>query len=154
MTLPAKLGRLLEGLDLVSDRAERVQALIEIADRFRGVPAEVAQRPYPRERLVPHCESEAYFWARRLAGGRLAFHFAVENPQGISAKALAVILEESLSGEPLEEVVRVPLDLPYGVFGAELSMGKSMGLLGMVAMVKQAAAQGLQPGAAGLEEGA
>ncbi|MGH9464200.1 MAG: SufE family protein [Thermoanaerobaculia bacterium] len=140
----SKLQRLLDGLRLLPDRGERIQLLIEIADRFRGVPAEVAARPYPAERLVPHCESEAYFWARDLPGGRLRFHFAVENPQGISAKAMAVILDETLSAEPLEEVARVPLDVPYEIFGRELSMGKTMGLLGMVGLVKQAAAQRLR----------
>ena len=34
-----------------------------------------------------------------------------------------------------EEVVRVPPDVVYRIFGRELSMGKSMGLMGMVAMV-------------------
>jgi cysteine desulfuration protein SufE len=142
--LPPKLQRLLDGLRLLPDRGERIETLIEIADRFRVVPLDVATRPYPAERLVPHCESEAYFWARELPDGRLRFHFAVENPQGISAKAMAVILDETLSAEPLEEVVQVPLDLPYEIFGRELSMGKTMGLLGMVGLVKQAAAERLR----------
>ncbi len=140
--LPLKLQRMLDGLRRIADRGDRIQLLIEIADRFRDVPSEVARRPYPPQRLVPHCESEAYFWATDLPGGRQRYRFAVENPQGISAKALAVILDETLSGEPPEEVVRVPIELPYEIFGRELSMGKSMGLLGMVALVKQAAAAG------------
>jgi cysteine desulfuration protein SufE len=63
----------------------------------------------------------------------------VENPQGISARAMAVILDETLSGAPLTEVSQVGNDLPYEIFGTELSMGKSMGLDGMVAMVRAAA---------------
>ena len=59
----------------------------------------------------------------------------MENPQGISAKSLAVILDEGLSGQPLDQVAAVPQDLVYRVFGRELSMGKSMGLMGMVSMV-------------------
>jgi cysteine desulfuration protein SufE len=135
---------LLEALELAPDRGERIELLIGLADRFRELPSAVATRPYPHERLVPHCESEAYFWACDLPDGRQRYRFAVENPQGISAKAMAVILDETLSGEPLDAVARVPLDLPYTIFGNELSMGKSMGLLGMVGMVKQAAVDRLR----------
>ncbi len=141
--LPPKLQRLLEDLRRIEDRTDRIQLLIDVADRFRAVPAELATRPYPPERLVPHCESEAYFWATPLPGGRQRYRFAVENPQGISAKAMAVILDETLSGEPLEAVATVPMELPYEIFGRELSMGKSMGLLGMVGLVKHAAAERL-----------
>jgi cysteine desulfuration protein SufE len=59
----------------------------------------------------------------------------VENPQGISAKAMAVILDETLSGAPPEQVAEVSPEIVYQVFGRELSMGKSMGLMSMVGMV-------------------
>lgn len=140
---PEKLGRFLETLRLVEDRDDRIELLIGVADRYRGVPAEVASRPYPTERLVPDCESEAYFWAEDRPDGSLQLHFAVENPQGISARAMAVILDETLSGEPLEELAGLSTDIPYEIFGRELSMGKSMGLMGMVAMVQRAAKQRL-----------
>lgn len=133
--LPPKLSETLELLDLVPDRAERIQLLIDIADRFEEVPSRIARRPFPAEHLVPACESEAYIWAEERRDGTLDFHFAVENPQGISAKSLAVILDEGLSGAPLEQVAAVPQDLVYRVFGRELSMGKSMGLMGMVSMI-------------------
>jgi len=60
--------------------------------------------------------------------------FAVENPQGISAKALAVILDEGLSGEPPETIAGVSPDIVTTIFDRELSMGKSLGLMGMVHM--------------------
>jgi len=96
---------------------EFLELLIGIADRFREVPAEIARRPFPTENLVPHCESQAYFWPEDRSDGTLGLHFAVENPQGVSARAMAVILDESLSGELLEEVVGVEDDLPYEIFG-------------------------------------
>lgn len=137
--LPEKLERLAGVFDLVPDRQERISMLMEIADRFQEVPAEVAARPFPEEHRVPACESEAFLWAKPQEDGTLKLYFAVENPQGISAKAMAVILDETLSGAPPEEVARVPRDLPYRFFGNELSMGKSMGLMGMVAMVQASA---------------
>jgi len=144
---PAKLARTLETLKSVSDRGERIQLLIDIADRFREVPPQIARRPFPEENRVPACESEAYVWGEARPDGALDYHFAVENPQGISAKALAVLLGDTLSGAPPEQVAAVPQDIVYEVFGNELSMGKSMGLMGMVSMVanlarKQLAARG------------
>jgi cysteine desulfuration protein SufE len=137
--LPAKLARLVDAFALMPDRSERIQALIGIAERFRPVPESVAQRPYPEEAKVPACESEAYLFHKPQDDGTLKLHFAVENPQGISAQAMAVILDETLSGAPLAQVARVPRDLPYKLFGNELSMGKSMGLMSMVAMAQAAA---------------
>jgi cysteine desulfuration protein SufE len=142
--LPERLAELLDTLALVPDRADRIQLLIDVADRFREVPPRLATRPFPDENRVPACESQAYVWAEPRADGRLDFHFAVENPQGISAKALAVILDETLSGAPLPQVAEVPHDIVYGIFGDELSMGKSMGLMGMVSMVRNAARKRLQ----------
>jgi cysteine desulfuration protein SufE len=143
--LPPKLAETVELLALLPGRDDRIQALIDVAERFRDVPERVARRPFPAETKVPACESEAYVWAEPLADGALRFHFAVENPQGISAKALAVILDETLSGAAPAEVAAVPVDVVYRIFGSELSMGKSMGLTSMVAMVKEAARRaGLQ----------
>jgi cysteine desulfuration protein SufE len=141
--LPEKLREFLDTLRTVTDRSDRIELLIGIADRFQEVPAEIASRPFPRERQIPHCESEAYVWPMDRPDGTLKLYFAVENPQGISARAMAVILDESLSGAPLEEVVHVADDLPFEIFGRELSMGKSMGLNGMVAMVSAAARERL-----------
>jgi cysteine desulfuration protein SufE len=137
-SLPDRLDRLLSQLEGLN-RDSRIQTLIDTAARFRPVPARVAVRPYPADHRVPGCESEAYIWAEPNGDGTLTFHFAVENPQGISAMALAVILSESLSGVPLDEVMAVSADIVYRIFGRELSMGKSLGLMGVVNMVRAAA---------------
>ena len=133
--IPEKLADTLDALAMIPDRNERIQLLIDIAGKFQEVPPQVATRPFPEENRVPACESEAFVWAQRRPDGGLDFHFAVENPQGISAKAMAVILKDNLSGQPLDQVAAVPQDVVYQVFGKELSMGKSMGLMGMVGMV-------------------
>ncbi len=133
---PGPLHRFLHDLRLVTDRSDRIDLLIGVADRFREVPESVAHRPFSCENRVPHCESEAYVWAQERPDETLKFYFAIENPQGISAKAMAVILDETLSGQPTGQVAQVPGDLPLEIFGNELSMGKSMGLMSMVAMVQ------------------
>ena len=142
--LPEKLTQTIEALSLVSDRAERIQTLIDLAERFHEVPPEIARRPFSSLNEVPACESEAYVFKERRPDGTLAFHFAVENPQGVSAKALAVILEGALSGAPTEQVAAVEPDIVYKIFGPELSMGKSMGLMSMVGMVQAEAKKALE----------
>ena len=74
--------------------------LLDYAERFKEVPPEVATRPFDKSHLVPQCESEAYAWAVPQPDGTLKLHFAVENPSGVSAKALAAILDKTLSGLP------------------------------------------------------
>ena len=142
--LPVEIGELGELDELVSelsglDRAGRIEALIALAEGYREVPARIAVRPFPEQNKVPACESQAYVFAEPRPDGRLDFHFAVENPQGISAKALAAILARTLSGVALDAVARVPVEVVEQLFGRELSMGKSLGLSGMLLGVQREA---------------
>ncbi|MBA3725654.1 MAG: SufE family protein [Armatimonadetes bacterium] len=121
------------------DRQDRIEALISIADRFQAVPTEVASRPFDEGARVPGCESEAFIWVMDQPDGSLKYYFAVENPQGISAKALASILDEALPEMSLSEIASLSDDIVFEIFGNELSMGKTMGLTGMINMVRSAA---------------
>lgn len=134
--LPTRLQEQLDDLAMFADRTERIQALIGIAETFKNPgPDEVPRTPETR---VPGCESEVFLHTAPDGNG-LRFRYAVDNPQGISAMALAAILGEGLSSAPLEQVGGVPDDLIYTIFGKELSMGKSMGLINMLRMAKAAA---------------
>ena len=121
---------------MFDDPTDRSNLLISYADAFREVPPEVAARPFARTHLIPQCESEAYAWAISRPDGTLTLHFAVENPSGISAKALATILDKTLSGLPAEEVATVTPDLVERVFRQNISMGKGLGLMSMVLAVR------------------
>ena len=101
--LPDRLQRLVSTLESL-EREDRIEILIEAAGQFTPVPERIARRPFAAEHRVPGCESEAYVWSEAGPADTLSFHFAVENPQGISAMALAEILRSSLSGAPLDEV--------------------------------------------------
>jgi cysteine desulfuration protein SufE len=146
--LPPLLEELVEDFKFV-DRQERAEMLIEFADEFPSVavPERVATRPYPQENHVTRCESDAYVWAEDAPGGTQKYWFAVENPQGLSAKAWAVIMERALSGRPLEEVASVSPDVIFDLFGKELSMGKGQGLMGMLDHVTSAARRKLRSAA-------
>jgi len=136
MSVPARLEELLETFALFSDPADRSNLLIGFADRFKEVPPAVAQRPFDKSHQVPQCESDAYVWAISQPDGTLRFYFAVENPSGISAKALAAILDQTLSGLTPQEIAQVSPDIVERIFRQNLSMGKGMGLMSMVMAVK------------------
>ena len=143
--IPAPLESVLEDFAFV-DRAERAELLIEAADRFEEVPPTIATRPFPEENHVQRCESEAYVWAEDRPDGTLKFHFAVENPQGLSAKSWGVIMDETLSGQPLAEVAAVSPEVVFAIYGKDLSMGKGQGLMGMLSHVTHAAKERLATG--------
>ncbi len=136
---PEKLKEVLADFSFVTDRSDRAELLIDFADRFEKAPAWIATPPYPDDRRVPFCESEAYIWSTAQPDGTLKFYFAVENPQGLSAKAMAVILDETLSGAPVPQVAQVTPDIVLKLFGSDISMGKGQGLMAMVAAVQAAA---------------
>lgn len=133
---PEKLQALLDAFAGVTDTHERTQLLLDYARRFKEVPPEVATRPFAREHLVPHCESEAYVWAVPNPDGTLALHFAVENPSGISAKALGAMLQRTLSGLPAADIARVDPEIVERLFRQNISMGKGLGLMSMVGAVQ------------------
>ena len=140
----SKLQALLDLFAEYPDQAERTQLLLDYADKFKDVPAAVATRPFDKAALVPHCESEAYVWAVPNGDGTLKLHFAVENPSGVSAKALAAMLDRTLSGLPPEEIAKVDPEIVERIFRQNISMGKGMGLMSMVQRVQALARRALQ----------
>lgn len=132
---PPKLQETLEDFSFITNRTDRSDYLIDLADRFERVPESVATKPYDEDHRVPGCESEAFVWALEQDDGTLTYHFDVLNPQGLSAMAMAVILGESCSGVPLEQVAAIQSDIVFDLFGKDISMGKGHGLMGIVNMV-------------------
>ena len=123
-----ELTQLFEGLE---DRELRAELLIETGDRFVEVPAAIATRPYPLSHQVPACQSDVYLWAHRTATG-IALEFAVVNPQGISARAMAVILKEAFADATLSEILAIDPGIVTMLFGKGIAMGKGQGLTSML----------------------
>jgi cysteine desulfuration protein SufE len=133
---PDTLADVLETFEMFSDPTERAQLLLSYSDQFKPVPPEIATRPYPKNHQIPQCESDAYAWAVKQPDDTLKLYFAVENPNGISARALATILDKSLSGLRPEQVATVSPDIVEQIFRQNISMGKGMGLMSMVLAVR------------------
>lgn len=134
--LPARVAALLQDLSEITDPADRADFLIECSDRFVEVPAEIATRPFLESHRVPGCESEAFAWVSSGEGGRYRLHFAVENPQGVSARAFAVLLCDCLDDSTAAEILSVPRELVYDIFGRGIAMGKGQGLMGMLLLAQ------------------
>lgn len=134
--LPPKLQDLLATFEMFADPADRTDLLLSYADQFKEVPPEIARRPFPANHQVPQCESDAYVWANRRDDGTVQLYFAVENPSGVSAKALAAILDRTLSGLPAGDIARVGPEIVERIFRQNISMGKGMGLMSMVQAVQ------------------
>ena len=144
--IPEKLAEVVEDMESITDRHERADLLIEIADRFDEVkvPPTLAVKPYDERHKAPACESEAYVWAVDQPDGTLKYYFDVLNPQGLSAMAMSVILAETVSGQPLDQVASVSDDVVFKIFGKELSMGKGAGLMGILTLVRGEAKRRMQ----------
>jgi sulfur transfer protein SufE len=129
-----------------SNPADRNQMLIDYSDQFSGVPEHIATRPYPLTNQVPHCESDSYVFVELLddpataSAPRLKYYFAVENPFGVSARALSAVLDSTINGLPASDIAAMPIeDLVPTLFGKNISMGKGQGLLSIAAVVKKLA---------------
>ena len=144
--IPEKLAEVVEDMESITDRRERADMLIEMADRFDEVkvPPTLAVKPYDERHKAPACESDAYVWAVDQPDGTLKYYFDVLNPQGLSAMAMSVILAETVSGQPLEQVASVSDEVVFKIFGKELSMGKGAGLMGILTLVRGEAKRRMQ----------
>jgi len=136
--MPEKLQQLVDTFQMF-DSVDRTSMLLSYADQFKEVPPSVATRPFPPSHQVPQCESDAYVWAQKMPDQTLRLYFAVENPSGVSAKALAAILDRTLSGLPASEIATVNCDIVEKIFRQNISMGKGMGLMAMVNAVQSLA---------------
>jgi len=82
---PEPLQDLLDTFATFDDPSERAQVLISYSDSFKEVPPEVARRPFPKDHLVPACESEAYVWAVLRPDGKFPSFWNC-SPSGVCLK--------------------------------------------------------------------
>jgi cysteine desulfuration protein SufE len=142
--MPERLQQLIDTFQMF-DPHDRTAMLLGYADQFAEVPPSVATRPFPESHHIPQCESDAYAWAMKQPDGTLKLYFAVENPSGVSAKALATILDRTLSGLPPSEIATVDSGIVEKIFRQNISMGKGMGLMSMVNAVQALARAAARP---------
>ncbi len=133
-----KLNELTAEIENTDDRMLRSEILIDLAKEYAEAPESVAKRPFSEEHKSPACQSDAFVWVVR-SGDSLTPFFTVENPQGLSAKALAAVLVKTCSGISIAEMREIEDGIVHRIFGPTLSMGKGEGLMGMIRKMKQLA---------------
>lgn len=137
VSFPTPLADILKQFDASAhNEDERVALLLGYAEQFTEVPSSVASPPFDPGNRVQFCESEAYVWAIEQPDHTLKFYFAVENPSGVSAKAMAAILDKGLSGATPAQAAQISEDIVSRVFRQNISMGKGMGLMSLVQTVR------------------
>ena len=136
-SIPEKLQDIIEVFEFTPDRNDRYQLLIDYADKFRPVQEHIATRPFPEDHRVPSCESQAYVFAEERSDGLLNFHFAVENPNGISAKAISAIMHDVASGAQLDEILAIEPEIIFKFFNRDqFGIARSEGLRGIIKFVR------------------
>ena len=110
MPYPAKIQETLDMVELMPDRVDRILALISLSKNFKQVSDEAASRPYQESHRIPGCESEVFAWVTTVSG-LLRVDFAIENQQGVSAMALAVLLKDQGGARRKERLVSVSVVL-------------------------------------------
>jgi len=135
--IPAKLAEILDEFRLCQDTGVRADLLWDYAEQFKRVPEHIARSSLPEENRVHLCDSQVFVWVKKQSDNTIKLYFAVENPSGIYAKALASILDQGLSGLQPHEALSVAPDIVDIIFGNELSIYKGEGLRNMVLLVKK-----------------
>lgn len=136
-SIPEKLQDILDVFEMNPDRSNRYQLLIDFAEKFKPVSEKVVPRPYPESHRVPSCESQAFVFAEKRPDGLLNFHFAVENPNGISAKAVSAIMQDVASGASFDEILAIDPEIIFKFFSRDqLGIARSEGLRGIIKLVK------------------
>ncbi len=120
---------------------DRNEILLDYSDRFEGVPEHIATRPYPESHRVVECESDVYVFTEQGKNNGINFYIAVENPQGVSSRALSAVLKESFDGKDLQKIESIPETLIFELFGRNVSMGKGAGMMGIIKLLKYFARQ-------------
>ena len=134
--MPQQLEDAIADIEMAGD-SDRPLFLIDYSDRFERVPEPaIATKPYEEANHVKECESDAYVFTEPREDGTLNFYFDVLNPQGVSARAFSKILKDAIDGQPAEVINAIPDDIVTRLFGKGISMGKGLGLRGILNMVK------------------
>ena len=137
VSIPAKLQDILDMFEMTPDRNDRYQLLIEYAEKFKPVSSSIVSKPYPETHRVPSCESQAFVFPEIRPDGLLNFHFAVENPNGISAKAVSAFMQDVASGAPIDQILAIDPEIIFKLFNRDqLGIARSEGLRGIIKMVK------------------
>lgn len=144
--LPGPLAEIREDFHALP-ASERLTMLLEFANELPDLPARYADHPDLLERVV-ECQSPVYLFVE--VDERDAVHlFATAPAESPTTRGFASILQQGVEGIPVDELLAIPDDMPFGLALTELvSPLRLRGMVGMLARTKRQARERLAERAA------
>ncbi len=116
-------------------REERMELLLEFADRLPEVPPRLRQDETQR-RPVHECLTPTWIYVE--PDGESARIYVEVGEEAPSIRAMATLIIEGCQGTPRAQILAVPVDLAVQIFGPELVGQRRYGLAGLISSIKQA----------------
>ena len=114
---------------------ERLETLIELAEGLPPLSQGRSAQPFPESCRVQECQTPVYMWVE-VCDGRVALEADVPR-KSPTVRGLVALLVESLNGQPVEVVRRLPDDLLQELHLAEvLGMTRQQGFAGLVGRIR------------------
>ncbi len=133
-TLPTRLTEIIDEFK-DSDRQEKLELLLEFADKLPALPERLLAQRDAMER-VHECMTPV-FLQTELHDGGVIFHFDIP-PESPTTRGYAALLAEGLRGEPPQAVIAVPGDF-FTAMGLQqiLSPQRLNGITAILAYMKR-----------------
>ncbi len=131
-----KLNELIEELDEL-EPGEKLEWLVEFADRLPELSAERRGRPFPDSCLVRECQTPVHLWVEAVEG---RVHIEADVPRkSPTVRGLVALLVVGLEGETVSAALALPDDpVSQWKLGDVLGMTRQQGFRGVVTRLKQA----------------
>jgi cysteine desulfuration protein SufE len=115
---------------------ERLEELVEMADRLPPVSAERSAKAYSESCRVKECQTPVYLWVE-VRDNRVYVEADV-SPKSPTVRGLVALVVEGIGGATIEEVLTLPAD-PVGELGLTeiLGMTRQQGLRGVIARIQR-----------------
>lgn len=134
--LPAPLAELIDDFGSVGPK-DRLQLLLELSDELPDLPARYADHPDQLEQ-VHECQTPL-FLAVEVTDGRVHLFFNAPK-EAPTTRGFAGILHTGLDGQPVQDVLDVPDDVPFKFGLAEaVSPLRMRGMVAMLSRIKRQA---------------
>jgi cysteine desulfuration protein SufE len=139
-TIPARLREIIADF-AESDRSEKLQLLLEYADRMPALP-EWLRDQHDQMDHVHECMTPVFVYAESDQG-RLRFLFDVP-PESPTIRGYAALLAEGVAGETPETILQIPADFYYQMgLQQALSPQRLNGISAILAHMKRLAVKHL-----------
>ena len=131
-----KLNELIKELDEL-EPDEKLEWLVEFADRLPELSAERLGQPFPDSCLVRECQTPVHLWVEAVNGRvRLEADVPRKSP---TVRGLVALLVVGLNGEPVSTALALPDDLvSHWKLSPVLGMTRQQGFRGVVTRLKRA----------------